>query len=75
MTSVGDVILTHVAVQPVAEIQVAVVEGQKYVSDEAYTRAHTHTHQHTLSGPFTYWRFYNTTGDYLSLRLRPQTLV
>ena len=37
MTSVSDVILTHVSVQPVAEIQVAVVERQKYVSEETYT--------------------------------------
>ena len=37
MSCVGDVILTYVAVQPVAEVEEAVVEGQENVCDQPCT--------------------------------------
>jgi len=35
MTPIGDVILTYVTMEPVAEVQVAIIQRQDYVSDQS----------------------------------------
>ena len=36
VTSISDVILTHITMQPVAEVDIAVIQRQNYVGDQPY---------------------------------------